>query len=225
MNIYTYLSKEELDTYTYIKVYKAKDVVFNEESDCHVIGMIESGQINVIELTYTEKEETITILKDKAYFGDILAFSNDNRYLGHGICFKRTIVRYITKDNILKLFKTNFKFLEAYLMLISTKALNLKQENKMGVMPIGRLLASMAWPAIISMTINALYNILIYYFKIESNRFNSSKICIDSVSNLARILSLPRPSVSRSLSKMEKKNIIAKKNENNKTYILLKKLI
>ena len=47
---------------------------------------------------------------------------------------------------------------------------------------------------------------LIYYFKIESNRFNSSKICIDSVSNLARILSLPRPSVSRSLSKMEKKN-------------------
>ena len=131
MNIYTYLSKEELDTYTYIKVYKAKDVVFNEESDCHVIGMIESGQINVIELTYTEKEETITILKDKAYFGDILAFSNDNRYLGHGICFKRTIVRYITKDNILKLFKTNFKFLEAYLMLISTKALNLKQENKL----------------------------------------------------------------------------------------------
>ena len=206
MNIYTYLSKEELDTYTYIKVYKAKDVVFNEESDCHVIGMIESGQINVIELTYTEKEETITILKDKAYFGDILAFSNDNRYLGHGICFKRTIVRYVTKDNILKLFKTNFKFLEAYLMLISTKALNLKQENKL-------------------FKHKNIEDRLIYYFKIESNRFNSSKICIDSVSNLARILSLPRPSVSRSLSKMEKKNIIAKKNENNKTYILLKKLI
>ena len=120
MNIYNYLNQEELDAYTYIKVYKAKDVVFNEESTCNVIGMIESGQINVIELTYTEKEETITILKDEAYFGDILAFSNDNRYLGHGICFKRTIVRYITKDNILKLFKTNFKFLEAYLMLIST---------------------------------------------------------------------------------------------------------
>ena len=194
MNIYTYLSKEELDTYTYIKVYKAKDVVFNEESDCHVI-----------ELTYTEKEETITILKDKAYFGDILAFSNDNRYLGHGICFKRTIVRYITKDNILKLFKTNFKFLEAYLMLISTKALNLKQENKL-------------------FKHKNIEDRLIYYFKIESNRFNSSKICIDSVSNLARILSLPRPSVSRSLSKMEKKNIIAKKNENNKTYILLTNL-
>ena len=33
-------------------------------------------------------------------------------------------------------------------------------ENKMGVMPIGKLLASMSWPAILSMTINALYNIV-----------------------------------------------------------------
>jgi len=32
--------------------------------------------------------------------------------------------------------------------------------NKMGSAPIGKLLASMAWPAIISMTINALYNIV-----------------------------------------------------------------
>ncbi len=33
-------------------------------------------------------------------------------------------------------------------------------ENKMGTAPIGRLLASMAWPAILSMTISALYNIV-----------------------------------------------------------------
>lgn len=32
--------------------------------------------------------------------------------------------------------------------------------NKMGTAPIGKLLASMAWPAIVSMTINALYNIV-----------------------------------------------------------------
>ena len=34
------------------------------------------------------------------------------------------------------------------------------QGNKMGTEPIGRLLASMAWPAILSMTINALYNVV-----------------------------------------------------------------
>lgn len=34
------------------------------------------------------------------------------------------------------------------------------KKNKMGTKSIGRLLASMAWPAILSMTINALYNIV-----------------------------------------------------------------
>jgi putative MATE family efflux protein len=33
-------------------------------------------------------------------------------------------------------------------------------ENKMGTMPIGKLLFNMAWPAILSMTINALYNVV-----------------------------------------------------------------
>lgn len=33
-------------------------------------------------------------------------------------------------------------------------------ENRMGTAPIGRTLAAMAWPAILSMTINALYNVV-----------------------------------------------------------------
>lgn len=43
------------------------------------------------------------------------------------------------------------------------KNLNIDTEvnsNKMGIMPIGKLLTSMAWPAILSMTINALYNVI-----------------------------------------------------------------
>ncbi len=37
---------------------------------------------------------------------------------------------------------------------------NNKSENIMGTMPIGKLLFTMSWPAIISMTINSLYNIV-----------------------------------------------------------------
>lgn len=36
----------------------------------------------------------------------------------------------------------------------------LNEAEKMGTAPVGRLLASMAWPAILSMTINALYNVV-----------------------------------------------------------------
>ena len=37
---------------------------------------------------------------------------------------------------------------------------NTFRENKMGTMPVGRLLISMSWPAIVSMMIQALYNIV-----------------------------------------------------------------
>lgn len=36
----------------------------------------------------------------------------------------------------------------------------IRKENKMGTMPVGRLLLSMSWPAMISMIIQALYNIV-----------------------------------------------------------------
>ena len=36
----------------------------------------------------------------------------------------------------------------------------IEEENKMGTMPIGKLLMNMAWPAILSMTINAMYNVV-----------------------------------------------------------------
>ena len=36
----------------------------------------------------------------------------------------------------------------------------IKTENKMGTMPVRKLLISMAWPAVLSMTINALYNVV-----------------------------------------------------------------
>lgn len=36
----------------------------------------------------------------------------------------------------------------------------IRTENKMGTMPVRQLLVSMAWPAVLSMTINALYNVV-----------------------------------------------------------------
>ncbi len=38
------------------------------------------------------------------------------------------------------------------------------KENKMGVMPVGKLLINMAWPAVISMMVQALYNVVDSFF-------------------------------------------------------------
>ena len=38
------------------------------------------------------------------------------------------------------------------------------QGNKMGEMPVGRLIINMSWPAILSMFIQAFYNVVDSYF-------------------------------------------------------------
>ena len=49
------------------------------------------------------------------------------------------------------------------------------QENKMGTMPVGKLLASMAIPMMISMLVQALYNVVdsIYVSQLSENALNS----------------------------------------------------
>ena len=48
-------------------------------------------------------------------------------------------------------------------------------ENKMGVLPVGRLLASMAIPMMFSMLLQALYNVVDSYFvsRISQDAFNA----------------------------------------------------
>ena len=49
------------------------------------------------------------------------------------------------------------------------------QENKMGVLPVGRLLAGMAVPMMISMLVQALYNIVdsVFVSRLSENAFNA----------------------------------------------------
>ncbi len=48
-------------------------------------------------------------------------------------------------------------------------------ENKMGVMPVGKLLVSMAVPMMISMLVQALYNVVdsIFVAQLSENAFNA----------------------------------------------------
>ena len=63
------------------------------------------------------------------------------------------------------------------------------KENKMGVMPVGKLLMNMALPMIISMLVQALYNVVdsIYVSRISESAVTAlSRIC-RSVSLLASV--------------------------------------
>lgn len=177
-----------LSKYTKIVHYHTGDIVFNQGEICQHIGFIEMGEIDVITITHTEKEETITSLFKGDAFGDLLLFSNHPYYLGHAICKKETMVRYIEKEQLQLLFQ-NQDFLNAFLSMISNKAMQLKNENKL-------------------LRHGNLKDRIMHYLIEEQLRTQSSIIQIKNISTFANMLSFARPTVSKALQQLVKEGEI-----------------
>lgn len=186
MNILNLLNDNEIKTNIRYLNFEPNQVVFNEGNDCSGIGIVIEGEILIKTYTYNVKEEIITVIKENKLYGQYLLFSNNNKYLGIGITTRKTKVAYISKNNLLNLLSNNKKFLESYMKIICDEAVKIKQQAK--------LLAHK----------NIRDRIMFYLISYNKDK----KIYIKSVTTLANILSIPRPSVSRELTNMEKDGLI-----------------
>lgn len=204
MSFVDLLSKEELSQYSHLKKYKYNDVIFNQGSPCTAIGYIENGEVSIITLTHTEKEETITYLKKGEVFGDILLFSNTNIYLGHAICKKEATIRYFYKEEMLKLLEKK-EVLTSFLEELSNKAMDIKKENKL-------------------LKHKNIEDRIMHYLLEESQKRNHQPIALSSITYLANILAIPRESISRKISKLAKEGKIKIKKVGQKCYIQLSNL-
>lgn len=191
LNLYNFLSKVEIDKYFILKEYQSSSVIYNEGDRCEGISYLISGMVLIVTSTYNEREETITCVNESEFFGDVLCFSNNPYYLGNVICKKKTQILFLPIDNFYKLVSVNQDFLKFMLNEITNKTLDIKNETKL-------------------LCHKNIKDRLIYYLNCESKKNNSKEIKIDSVEKLANILSLPRPSVSRTLSILEKERLIKK---------------
>ena len=196
MNILNLLTKEEINKFIKYTTYDSNQVVFNEGDICNSIGIVVEGEILIKTYTYNIKEEIITVIKEKNFFGQYLLFSNNNIYLGIGITSRKTKVAYISKMNLLTILSVNKQFLEAYMKVICDEAVKIKQQAK--------LLAH-----------KNIRDRIMYY--LMSNQKDKT-VYIKSVTNLSNLLSIPRPSVSRELTNMELDGLIIR----NGKYIKIK---
>lgn len=178
------------------RTYQANSMVKNEGDICDHLGIVIDGEINISTYTYNEKKENITMLASGELFGQFLIFNESNIYLGSAIANKKTTMAFISKDNLLKLFQSNEEFLKTYLEIICTESIRNKNQSKM-------------------LAHKNIRDRIMYYFE---NIAKNKVVNIKNVTNLSAIISLPRPSVSRELSKMEKDGVI--KRVNSKTFIL-----
>lgn len=191
MKLLTYLTNEQLNQYIKYREYKSNQIVFDEQSFCDYLGIIIEGEILIKTYTYYGKEEIINLVQENDLFGQFLLFSSQPLYLGTGIANRKTKIAVIKKAALMKLFSENQAFLEAYLNQICSESLKIKQQAK--------LLAH-----------KNIRDRIMYYFKLyQKNQI----ITIKSVTDFANILSIPRPSLSRELIKMEQEGLIKKINK------------
>lgn len=178
------------------RTYLPNEVVFTESSICDYIGYVEKGKIEITTFTYNEKEESITLITNNNFFGIHLISSSNPIFLGDGIAKEHTIIYVLNKKDLLYLLMNNESFLKYYLNISSDDSLKIKRQAK--------LLAH-----------KNIRDRIMFYF--AANKHNNI-IKIKSVENLSKELSLPRPSVSRELIKLENEKII--KRDKNTIYIV-----
>lgn len=177
--------------------YSKGDVIFNEGMSCEEIAIVIKGGVTISTITYNENEETINVIKENEVFGDLLVFSSKHIYLGDAIANKKTTILLLPKNKLLSLLKNDNLLFEAYLNLISDRAITIRLQAKL-------------------FSHKKIEDRIMYYLSINQQ---NGKVFIPSVTNVAKELSLPRPSVSRSLTLLEKKNYIKRKEK----YIYLNK--
>lgn len=178
-----------------IKEYKSNDIIFNEDDNCQEVCIVLKGQIIISTITYLEKEEIINIINEKEVFGDLLIFSSNHKYLGNVISGKKSSVAIIKKNDLIDCLMIDKELLSLFLNSISNKALDIKLQAKL-------------------FSHKNIEDRIMYYLSI---RQINNIVKISSVTSMAKTLSLPRPSVSRSLSILEDKGLI--KREKNVIYI------
>lgn len=171
--------------------YSKDDMIYNEGDECTHLSFVLEGVVSVRTYSINGKEEIINTLYPGDIFGDIICFSGNKTYIGHVIAEKKSTIAHIHKDKWLNLLQKNANILLHFIENITDKTFKTKMENK----------------------ILAHKNIedRIYYYL--NNKINKKKkiVTIKSVTDLAKILNLPRPSVSRSLKTMEEKGLIIRK--------------
>ena len=175
---------EIFNTYGKTVNYKKNDIVFNEHTLCDSVGLIIKGKVRITSITNDENEITINLLGSNDLFGDLLIFSSNPYYYGIGVCLENSVISFINKDKLMFLFKEDSLFLDRFLNLITNKGVYLKQLNKM-------------------YQYNLLEDRLMYYLNNLSKKVNENTVYYKSVTDISYILSVPRPSVSRSLHKLE----------------------
>ena len=182
-NILSLLTKEEQKLLE-IKTLKRGAILFREGQLCTEVSIVVSGQVKISSMNYSGSELIFNLLENGEMFGNNLLFSDNPNYKGDVICLKDSTIVSIKKENLVKILQSNKDFMLSYLNIQSNFGKKLNSTIKM-------------------LSFASAEERFLYYL-----HENKNEITYRSITELADILHLKRETLSRLLTKLEKKNAI-----------------
>lgn len=186
--MYTTLTKKQLTKFKHINL-EEEQVLFHETDECKYVGIVMSGTIKIVTHTNTGNEIIYNVLKQGNIFGNNLLFSKDVKYKGDVIAQSKSEILLISKEEMLKLLKTNDAFLEKYLLIEAENTKKLNSRIKL-------------------LSFDSSEERFLFYLKENNNNVSYS-----SITELAKELGLQRETLSRLISKLVKDKIITNQNK------------
>ena len=172
-----------------IKTFSAKEIIALEGDECKYIGVILDGTLDIKRML-SNKVVKITSVGPGHLFGEVIVFSDVNKYPATVISSSKSEILFISKENFIKFCYTHADFLEMFLKDLSNKILILNKS-------IERL------------SYNSIRQKISNYILDEYQKQGSKFINISMTKQkLAETLGVPRPSLSRELINMKELNII-----------------
>lgn len=173
-----------------IKVFCKGETIAIEEDPCHSLGIIISGKVEIQRIFASGKTVTIERLKEGNIFGEVIIFSNMRKYPATIISVQETSIMFISREEILKLCSLNSKFLNNFMGLLSNKILMLNKKVK-------------------NLSYNSIRQKISSYILQEYEKRDSLVIKLSvSRKQMAEMIGIPRPSLSREMIKMKEEGLI-----------------
>ena len=178
------MNKEEIidffkDTYYQIKSFSQNDIIAIEGDECVAIGIVLSGSIDIKRML-SNKVIQMTSFGPGHLFGEVIIFSDVNKYPATVISSSKSEILFISRENFKQFTYTHPDFLEMFLS-----------------------------KSIERLSYNSIRQKISNYILDEYNKQNSHLININMTKQkLAETLGIPRPSLSRELINMKDSGII-----------------
>ena len=174
----------------YIKNYSKGEIIANEDDECRSLALILTGTIEIQRLYSNGKYIVLSRLVEGDVFGEALVFSKAKTYPATVIALSECKVLFINKDDVLKICSYEEKILENFISLLSDKVFILNSKIK-----------SISFKSLRQKVINYILN------EVKEQKSNSI-ILKNTKEEIASLLGIPRPSLSRELVNLRDMNYI-----------------